>query len=83
MRLVAAAKVRRAQQACLSSRPFIESLQAAINKLAEKVKLEGLDLPLFNERPVDTVGLLVVTGDRGLCGAYNNKIIKMAEDRIL
>lgn len=50
--------------------------------MAEKVKLEGLDLPLFNERPVKTVGLLVVTGDRGLCGSYNNKIIQMAERRV-
>ena len=82
MRLVAAAKVRRAQQACLQSRPFIESLQALINTLSEKIKLEGLELPLFSERDVKTVGLIVVTGDRGLCGSYNTKAINMAEKRI-
>ena len=50
--------------------------------MADKVKLEGLDLPLFSERPVKTVGILVVTGDRGLCGSYNNKLIQMAERRV-
>ena len=82
MRLVAAAKVRRAQQAVLQSRPFYESVQSIIYRLKEKLKFEDLQIPLFEDRPVKTVGLIVISGERGLCGSYNSKIIQMAEKRM-
>jgi len=82
MKLVAAAKVRRAQEAVLRSRPFSETLERILGGLLQRVKTEGLDLPLLESRDVKTVGLVVITGDRGLCGGYNAQAIKMAEARI-
>jgi F-type H+-transporting ATPase subunit gamma len=49
--------------------------------LAERLQFENLDLPLLKKREVRSVGLLVVSGDRGLCGGYNSNIIKYAENR--
>jgi len=82
MKLVAAAKVRRAQDAALRTRPFSETLDSILGGLLLRVKTEGLDIPLLADRPVKKVGLVVVTGDRGLCGGYNNAAIKKAEQRI-
>ena len=81
MRLVAAAKVRRAQEQVTATRPFADRLAEVLYGLAERLKFESLDLPLLKKREVRTVGLLVVSGDRGLCGGYNNNIIRYAENR--
>lgn len=48
----------------------------------QRLRVEDVDSPLVNIRPVKTVLLAVVTGDRGLCGGYNNMIIKKAEQRV-
>jgi len=82
MKLVAAAKVRRAQEAVLRSRPFSETLERILGGLLQRVKTEGLDLPLLEARTVKKVGLVSITGDRGLCGGYNAQAIKMTEERI-
>lgn len=82
MRLVAAAKVRKAQQAVLATRPFAETLQSVFKGLMTRVEGEDLDLPLLDKREVKKVTLVVMTGDRGLCGAYNSFGIKKAEARI-
>lgn len=82
MRLVAAAKVRRAQEACLRSRPFTESLERILGGLLKRLATEGLDIPLLEKREAKKVGLIVITGDRGLCGSYNSYAIKKAEARI-
>ena len=82
MRLVAAAKVRRAQAAVLSGRPVVETLASVLYSLREKAGSDLDDIPYFQSRDVKTVGLLVISGERGLCGGYNNKIIKMTENRI-
>jgi F-type H+-transporting ATPase subunit gamma len=82
MKLVAAAKVRRAQEAVLRSRPFSETLERILGGLLKRIKMESLDIPLLETREVKKVGLLVVTGDRGLCGGYNAQAIKKAEARI-
>jgi F-type H+-transporting ATPase subunit gamma len=81
MRLVAAAKVRRAQQQVNSTRPFADELAQVLYGLQARLKFEDVDLPLLQKREVRTVGLLVVTGDRGLCGGYNSNLIKRAEAR--
>lgn len=82
MKLVAAAKVRRAQDAVLKSRPFSETLDQILAGLVKRLKVEKLDIPLMEAREVKKVGLVVFTGDRGLCGGYNANAIKMAEARI-
>ncbi len=81
MRLVAAAKVRRAQQQVIATRPFADRLAQVLFGLQTRLKFEEADLPLFKQRPVETVGLLVISGDRGLCGGYNSNIIRRAENR--
>ncbi|BAW95808.1 ATP synthase F1, gamma subunit [[Synechococcus] sp. NIES-970] len=81
MRLVAAAKVRRAQEQVTSTRPFANTLLQVLYGLKSRLRLEEADLPLLKQREVKCVGLLVITGDRGLCGGYNANIIRKAEQR--
>ena len=52
-----------------------------IERIAGKVQSEG-DVPLFQSREVATVGILVVTSDRGLCGSYNTNLLLSLRDRI-
>jgi len=82
MKLVAAAKVRRAQEAVLRSRPFSETLERILGGLLQRLKTEALDIPLLESRTAKKVGLVVITGDRGLCGSYNALAIKKTEARI-
>lgn len=82
MKLVAAAKVRRAQEAVINSRPFSETLVDVLYSINEQLQFEDVDVPLTNIRPVKKVALVIVTGDRGLCGGFNSSIIKKAETRI-
>ena len=81
MRLVAAAKVRRAQEQVSSTRPFADTLAQVLYGLQNRLKFEEADLPLLKQREVKCVGLLVVSGDRGLCGGYNANVIRRAEQR--
>lgn len=81
MRLVAAARVRRAQEQVTATRPFADRLAQVLYNLQGRLQFEDVDLPLFKKRQVRTVGLLVVSGDRGLCGAYNTNVIRRAENR--
>merc|ERR1719231_294913 len=82
MKLVAAAKVRRAQEAVLRSRPFSETLERILGGLLQRLKTESLDIPLLETRTAKKVGLVAITGDRGLCGSYNAAAIKKTEARI-
>ncbi|MBE9032774.1 F0F1 ATP synthase subunit gamma [filamentous cyanobacterium LEGE 11480] len=82
MRLVAAAKVRRAQEQVTAARPFADRLVQVLYGLQSRLKFEEANLPLLRQREVKTVGLLVISGDRGLCGGYNASIIKRAELRV-
>jgi len=81
MRLVAAAKVRRAQEQVLRSRPFADRLARVLENLQSRMRFEDADAPLLEQREVGTITLLAITGDRGLCGGYNANIIKRTELR--
>jgi F-type H+-transporting ATPase subunit gamma len=81
MRLVAAAKVRRAQQQVLATRPFADRLAQVLYRLSTRLRYEDVVLPLLQQRTVKTVGIVVISGDRGLCGAYNTNVIRRAEQR--
>ena len=81
MRLVAAAKVRRAQEQVLRSRPFADRLARVLENLQSRMRFEDADARLLEQREVGTITLLAVTGDRGLCGGYNANIIKRTELR--
>ena len=81
MRLVAAAKVRRAQEQVLRSRPFADRLARILENLQSRMGFEDAASPLMQQRNVETITLVAVTGDRGLCGGYNANIIKRTEQR--
>ncbi len=81
MRLVAAARVRRAQEQVLLTRPFADRLAQVLYGLQTRLRFEDVDLPLLKKREVRSVGLLVISGDRGLCGGYNTNVIRRAENR--
>lgn len=82
MKLVAAAKVRRAQEAVINGRPFAETLVEVLFDINEQCQLDDVETPLTAVRPVKRVALVVVTGERGLCGGFNNAVLKKAESRI-
>ncbi|KAJ7967694.1 ATP synthase gamma chain like [Quillaja saponaria] len=70
------------QEAVVNGRPFSETLVEVLYSINEHLQTEDIDAPLTNIRPVKKAALVVVTGDRGLCGGFNNPIIKKAEARI-
>jgi len=82
MKLVAAAKVRRAQDAVINGRPFAENLVKVLFGVNQRLRVEDVDSPLIQIRPVKTALVMCVTGDRGLCGGYNSLAIRKAESRI-
>ncbi len=81
MRLVAAAKVRRAQDQVLKSRPFADKLARVLENIQSRVQFEAVDSPLLSKREVKNISLVCITADRGLCGGYNTNIIKKVEIR--
>jgi len=81
MRLVAAAKVRRAQDQVLKSRPFADKLARVLQNIQTRMQFESSDSPLLSKRNVKTISLVCITADRGLCGGYNTNIIKKVETR--
>tara|TARA_B110000305_G_scaffold24396_1_gene22295 strand:- start:108 stop:530 length:423 start_codon:yes stop_codon:yes gene_type:complete len=81
MKLVAAAKVRKAQDAVMQTRPFSETLQSVFGGLIARLGNEAADLPLLQQREIKKVTMVIISGDRGLCGGYNSYVIKKAEKR--
>jgi F-type H+-transporting ATPase subunit gamma len=80
LQLVAASKMRRAQDRAVQARPYAEKIQFVLSGLASATDRgeEAAVHPLLVERPVETVGLLHVTPDRGLCGALNANLNRSA-----
>lgn len=77
MKMVAAAKLRKAQSGVISARPYSKKLQEVLGRLAASAT--DYEHPLIEEREVEKVGLVVLTADRGLCGGFNANIIKLGE----
>lgn len=81
MKMVSAAKLRRAQDAITQMRPYAKKLQEVLGNIVSNsdgdVKME-----LAETRPVEKVLIIVVTSDRGLCGGYNSNLIKLAKQMI-
>ncbi len=76
MKMVAAAKLRKAQENIIAARPYARGIDQMIKDILKKVK--DADNPLFLPKEVNRLGLLVVTADRGLCGSFNTNLIKHA-----
>lgn len=81
MKMVSAAKLRRAQDAILQMRPYAQKMQAILSNLVSSLN-NDLHLPLAEERPVNHVLVIAITSDRGTCGAYNANVIKAAKSLI-
>src|ERR1700741_2221852 len=80
MKMVAAAKLRRAQDGVIAARPYAKKMKALLHHLAGKVDVTAN--PLFVPRPVANVAMIIVSADRGLCGAFNSNIIRSAVSHI-
>ncbi len=79
MKMVSAAKLRRAQDAIIQMRPYAQKLQEMLSNIASSA---DMDMPLADERAIERVLLIPITSDRGLCGAYNSNIIKLTKQLI-
>src|SRR5574340_402124 len=80
MKMVAAAKLRRAQERVIAARPYSRKMLAVIANLASRV--ERAQHPLLAKRDPKKVKLVVLTSDRGLCGAYNTNILRRAVEAV-
>lgn len=79
MKMVSAAKFRRAQNAIIGMRPYAAQLNEII---ADIDTGNGVQTPYHAVRPVQTAVLVVVTSNKGLCGAFNSNVLKLAQQRI-
>jgi len=77
MKTVSAAKLRRAQERVFSARPYAEQLKRVLGNLT--ARLENISHPLLDVRPEERILYIVVTADRGLCGAFNTNVLRAAE----
>lgn len=83
MRLVAAAKVRRAQARTLAARPFTQRVTSMLREIVRDTDdIDLQDIPVLHRRPVKSVGIIVISSDRGLCGSYNSAVLRSALERI-
>jgi F-type H+-transporting ATPase subunit gamma len=74
MEMVASMKLRKAQASAMSLRPYTSEIRHLIDHLAEYVGNDS-SIPLFDRRAVKTTAVLVISSDRGLCGAYNSNML--------
>ena len=74
MKLVAAAKLRRAQERLLSARPYALRMAELLSSLVRRA--EGESHPLLVRRPPARKRLVIITGDKGLCGAFNSNVLR-------
>ena len=78
MKMVSAAKLRRAQDAITQMRPYAKKLQEMLGNIVSNSEGE-VSMSLAAERPVTKALIIVVTSDRGLCGGYNSNLIKLCQ----
>ena len=83
MKMVSAAKLRRAQERALAARPYAQMLTNVLKSLVSRAEIYDPETgeprhPLLAQRPEQNILLIVVTGDKGLAGAFNTNILKAA-----
>src|SRR3954447_24520366 len=77
MEMVAAARLRRAEQRIAALRPYADALRRMTRQAARAAGAEAARLPLLSEHEsTSNVGMLLITGDRGLAGAFNSQIVR-------
>ena len=78
MKMVSAAKLRRAQDAIVQMRPYAQKLQQMLSNIVGAAEGD-VSIDLAVNRPIENVLIMIVTSDRGLCGGYNSNLIKLAK----
>jgi F-type H+-transporting ATPase subunit gamma len=81
MKMVSAAKLRKAQDAIIQMRPYAQKLQEMLSNIVSSSDGD-VSMKLAAERPVNKVLVILVTSDRGLCGGYNANLVKLAKQTI-
>lgn len=81
MKLVSATKLRRAQQAIVQMRPYADKLKEMLVNLASSVEDETI-AKYFEQREVTKILVVVITSDRGLCGAFNGNVVKKVKSLV-
>ena len=79
MKMVAAAKLRRAQDAIMQMRPYAEKLSSVINNVSAAVDTSDISTPYTEQRNIESVLIVVESSDRGLCGGFNSNSFKHAK----
>jgi len=80
MKLVAAARLNKAQQRVLAARPYAEMMQQVMQRLSSAV--EDVEHPLLEVREERNSAVVIITSDRGLCGSYNTNVIRKAMEML-
>lgn len=80
MKMVSAARLRRAQENIINAKPYSKKISEMLQYLLSIEK--NFDNPLFKEREVKRIAVVVLTSDRGLCGGFNMNVIRKAEEII-
>src|SRR5713226_3541451 len=78
MKMVSAAKLKRAQDRVVNARPFASKMAEVLNELASRTN-EDFHHPLLDARGDERYLAILVTGDKGLCGAFNANLVKAAQ----
>ncbi len=76
MKMVAASKLRRAQESIIQARPYAYHMRDLVNEIANRA--QGAMHPLLEQRPENKIGLVLITSDRGLCGGFNASLVNDA-----
>jgi len=82
MRMVAIAKLRRAQEAIEANRPYAEKFDLLLGHLLAQMDMDEATHPFLVSHEMKSVCLVVVASDRGLCGGFNTSIVKASNERI-
>jgi F-type H+-transporting ATPase subunit gamma len=80
MKMVAAAKLRRAQSSVIAARPYAQGMKALLQHLLPSME-PGTE-PLLAARPLKTLGVVVISSDRGMCGAFNANIMRATQSHM-
>jgi len=77
MKMVAAAKLRRAQESIISARPYVHRMEDVLRDLSTRIDLSAH--PLLQRRPAKRIEVIVFTSDRGLCGGFNSNVVRRVQ----
>ncbi len=78
MKMVAASRLRRSQEAIVRARPFAEAIRTSVQNLIQHEEIREFH-PLLTRREVKKINVILITSDRGLCGGFNSNLVRKAE----